>query len=107
MKLSGLNWFVLAAAIIFLGVLRDSFIGEEILPMGIEPQAAAPEVENAPENEAWKDLQMTIQQAEYDEVIRLTQDIRAAKDDSGLIVPQNASITLDLAGHALDRGLRD
>ncbi|MBR3274259.1 MAG: hypothetical protein IKF98_10130 [Clostridia bacterium] len=107
MKLSGLNWFVLAAAIILLGVLRDSFIGEEILPMGIEPQAAAPEVENAPENEAWKDLQMTIQQAEYDEVIRLTQDIRAAKDDSGLIVPQNASITLDLAGHVLDRGLRD
>ena len=60
---------------------------------------------NTPEVESWKAPQRSINKAKRGQVLRLTEDITAPEHGAGLIIPRNKTVTLDLAGHALDRGL--
>ena len=53
----------------------------------------------------WALLQETIDQAEDEEIITLTEDVIAAADDIWMTVPSGKWITLDLNGHSLDRHL--
>ena len=54
---------------------------------------------------SWQRLQESIDQAGNGSVIKLTEDVRATSGDVGLVVPSKRRVTLDLAGHVLDRGL--
>ena len=55
----------------------------------------------------WAILQRQIFNAEDDAIITLTEDVTALESDVALIVPEDKQITIDLAGHTLDRGLKD
>ena len=54
---------------------------------------------------SWQALQEEINSAKNGAVIKLTRNVRAGTGVEGLIIPENKRITLDLAGHTLDRGL--
>lgn len=56
-------------------------------------------------DEGWTALQRRINDAKNGDTIALDADVAAKSGDEGLIVPAGKSITLDLAGHAIDRAL--
>ena len=81
-------------------------LDEELLLNELTLEEPEPETdENASKRESWKALQKTINQAKRGQVIRLTEDITAPKHGAGLVIPSGKTVTLDLAGYALDRGL--
>lgn len=53
----------------------------------------------------WTTLQDDIEYAEEGDVIVLKKDIKAGDADTPLVVPEGQSVTIDLNGHVLDRGL--
>ena len=55
----------------------------------------------------WGELQERIDAAAENEVITLSGDVAAVADDAALTIPEGKSITLDLAGHTLSRGLTE
>ena len=57
----------------------------------------------------WKHLQELIDSAKDGDTIKLDQDYTAEDDDVALVIPyvEETSITLDLNGHTIDRGLAD
>ncbi|MBO4782115.1 MAG: hypothetical protein J5522_06945, partial [Lachnospiraceae bacterium] len=50
----------------------------------------------------WSELQAALNAGGE---VTLSQDITASSGDSALIIPSNATVTLDLNGHTIDRGL--
>ena len=53
---------------------------------------------------AWAGLQVKINNAKAGEAVALVGDVVAEEADTALVVPEGKELTLDLAGHALDRG---
>ena len=58
-------------------------------------------------DKTWDDLQKRINKAKNGSTIKLTKNITAGTGNVGLTIPAKKKITLDLAGHTLDRGLTD
>ena len=56
---------------------------------------------------AWAALQQQIDEAEDGAVITLEEDLTVTSDDSYLNIPNGKTVTLNLNGHTLDRGLAD
>ena len=54
---------------------------------------------------SWQKLQDAIQVADDGATVVLEADCTASEDDVSLMIPAGKSVTLDLAGHVLDRGL--
>ena len=54
---------------------------------------------------AWPVLQEQINEAQNGSTITLTQDHFGTYENTGLVVPAGKEITIDLAGHVIDRGL--
>ena len=52
----------------------------------------------------WQSLQEQLNAGGH---IKLTQNVTAAAGESGLIVPSSVTVTLDLNGFTIDRGLAD
>ncbi len=52
---------------------------------------------------SWKELQRTINTIEGNQTIVLSSDISAEEDDTSIIIPSEANITLDLQGHCINR----
>ena len=52
---------------------------------------------------SWQQLQMKINQAGIGETITLTRELTAGEGDSDLVVPKGKDLTINLAGHTLDR----
>ena len=57
-------------------------------------------------NADWTALQAEINSAANNGKVTLTKDITASDGNMGLEIPEGKSLTLDLAGHTLDRGLK-
>ena len=57
-------------------------------------------------NADWTALQAEINSAANNGKVTLTKDITASDGNIGLEIPAGKSLTLDLAGHTLDRGLK-
>ena len=55
----------------------------------------------------WQALQNIIDLKADGTVIKLDSDYTAGADDDALLIPENKTLTLDLNGHTLDRGLAD
>ena len=55
----------------------------------------------------WQKLQTMIDSAENNGTVKLTKDYTATEDDSALIIPADKSLTIDLNGYTIDRGLSD
>ena len=55
----------------------------------------------------WTDLQSAINRAEDGETIALDTDVAACARDSALRIPAGRTVTLDLNGHTISRGLTD
>ena len=55
----------------------------------------------------WALLQKEIDEAESGATITLTDTVTAEEDDVALLIPEGKSITLDMAGYTLDRGLTE
>lgn len=53
----------------------------------------------------WRDLKEQIENARNGSVIKLTRDVIATEGDTGLEIPENKRITLDLNGHVINRNL--
>lgn len=56
---------------------------------------------------AWNRLQEQIDNAENGSTITLTKSCVAAGSDPALLIPENKTLTIDLNGFAIDRGLAD
>ena len=54
---------------------------------------------------AWADLREEIENARNNDTVSLTGDVTAGAADACLLIPEGISLTLDLAGHTLDRSL--
>ena len=59
------------------------------------------------ETSAWQALQQAIDRAEAGEVITLSEDVAAPEGEPMITIAPGKRITLDLNGHALDRGLKE
>jgi len=56
-------------------------------------------------NAAWSAFQEKINDAANNSTVTLTEDLTAGGGNAGLLIPSGKALTLDLAGHTLDRGL--
>lgn len=54
---------------------------------------------------AWTTLQWRINMAEDGAVIEMKTDVKAVSDESALTIAHDKNVTIDLAGHTIDRGL--
>ena len=63
------------------------------------------------ENMTWSELQTLLDSASTDKniptLITLIGDVTAGNSDTALVVPAGRTVTLDLSGHIIDRGLKD
>ena len=57
-------------------------------------------------NAAWSAFQKKINDAADHSTVTLTEDLTAGGGNAGLLIPSGKSLTLDLAGHTLNRGLK-
>ena len=55
----------------------------------------------------WESLQNMLSFRPDGAVIKLDRDYTAAADDAALLIPEGKTLTLDLNGHTIDRGLAD
>ena len=53
----------------------------------------------------WADFQQRIGSAEYEAVLALTEDLNAQLAEGPLEIPEDKTLTIDLNGHSIDRGL--
>lgn len=59
------------------------------------------------EEAAWEDIGRQLSDLDGADTVTLTQDIEAGSTDTALVVPAGRTVTLDLAGHTIDRDLLD
>ena len=77
----------------------------EIVAEGTMVDATGDVVVTACWNLPWANLQKQINEAEDGATIKLEVDTKATPSDVPLTIPKGKTITLDLAGHAIDRNL--